>query len=108
MIQLSNETLEFAGDAVQFDRGLGWDFTVAAHVFRLQLLNREVYERKRRMERPSDRNIGRRPFDVLPIQHPNQLCPDTADVVLDHAPLGRSKIGSVLREREPRRGNTQY
>src|ERR1017187_3338579 len=60
------------------------------------------------MERPSDRNIGRRPFDVLPIQHPNQLCPDTADVVLDHAPLGRSEMGSVLREREPGRGNTQY
>src|SRR5580658_4773723 len=99
MIQLSHQTLEFPGDAVQFNRGLGWDFTVAAHVFRLQLLNRDVYERKRRMERPSHRDIGRRPGDVLPIQHTNQLRTDAADEVLNHATLGRSEIWNVLRER---------
>src|SRR6202167_5466186 len=107
MIQLSHQTLEFPGDTIQLDRGLGWDFTVAAHVFRLQLLNRDVYERKRRMERLSYRNIGRRTFDVLPIQHTNQLRPDTTDVVFDHAPLDRSEIRNVLREREPGRRNTQ-
>ena len=96
----SSQGAKLMDHSIEFVNGILRHGPTSAHIAGLEFLDRDVDKSKVNCDRSCDRNLRRLRLQVLPIKSPQQLSPQTPNMIFYYPRLRGRDVNNVARETE--------